>query len=85
MTAERWAKPDPANPDQTLAESLYRQFAFHKGSVWIWAGVGVVLGWIVLLNIATTLALMLLDGESSFSDGVTLFCMCVGRYVFGLW
>ncbi|EIE18006.1 putative pleiotropic drug resistance protein 3 [Coccomyxa subellipsoidea C-169] len=60
---ERWAKPDPANPDQTLAESLYRQFAFHKGSVWIWVGVGVVLGWIVLLNIATTLALMLLDDE----------------------
>ena len=61
--AGQWAKPDPDNPGQTVAESLYRQFSFHEGSGWIWIGVGVVLGWIVLLNITTTLALMLLDGE----------------------
>ncbi|BDA51445.1 ABC transporter G family member 36 [Coccomyxa sp. Obi] len=61
----RWAKPDPGNPGQTVAESLYRQFSFHEGSGWIWIGVGVVVGWIVLLNITTTLALMLLDAPDA--------------------
>lgn len=65
MTAGRWDKPDPADPGQTLAQSLYRQFSFHEGSAWIWIGVGVVIGWIVVLNVATTLALMLLDGAWS--------------------
>jgi hypothetical protein len=65
LTAGRWDKPDPADPGQTLAQSLYRQFSFHEGSAWIWIGVGVVIGWIVVLNVATTLALMLLDGAWS--------------------
>ncbi|KAK9902782.1 hypothetical protein WJX75_005811 [Coccomyxa subellipsoidea] len=61
----RWDKPDPADPGQTLAQSLYRQFSFHEGSAWIWIGVGVVIGWIVVLNVATTLALMLLDAPDT--------------------
>ena len=59
--AERWQKPDPDSPGQTLAESVMGQFSFRYGAGELWLGVGVTTAWTVVMAAATFLALILLD------------------------
>ena len=62
--AERWQKPDPDSPGQTLAESVMAQFSFRYGVGELWLGVGVTAAWTVVMAGATFLALILLDRET---------------------
>jgi len=72
--AERWQKPDPQHPGQTIAQSVMDQYGFRQGVNQIWIGVGVVFAWIIALVAGTIVCLTYLDG--------TLSC-CLGQQCFG--
>ena len=72
---ERWQKPDPDNPGQTLAESVMAQFSFRYGVGELWLGVGVTAAWTVVMAGATFLALILLDRETLPPSTKTRFWM----------
>ena len=61
--AERWQKPDPHSPGQTLGESVMQQFGFRYGVGQLWLGVGVAIAWNVVMVAASFLCLIFLNRE----------------------
>ncbi|CAK0759197.1 hypothetical protein CVIRNUC_002679 [Coccomyxa viridis] len=58
---ERWQKPDPHSPGQTLGESVMQQFDFRYGVGQLWLGVGVAVAWNVVMVSASFLCLIFLN------------------------
>ena len=47
MTSPPWSAPDPASPGQTTGQSGLLSFTFQTDPLWIWAGIGYLLGLMV--------------------------------------
>ena len=61
--AERWQKPDPHSPGQTLGQSVMQQFDFRYGVSQLWLGVGVAVAWNLIMVAASFLCLIFLNRE----------------------
>ncbi len=64
FAAERWKKPNPNNPSQTLMQGELEQFNFRHGRYWVWVAFAVGIGWFFLLNLIVMIALRVLNSES---------------------
>lgn len=86
MNAERWQKPDPHSPGQTLGESVMQQFDFRYGVGQLWLGVGVAVAWNVVMVSASFLCLIFLNREPPPFSGLVPFSnqahahLCAGSH-----
>ena len=74
--AERWQKPDPHSPGQTLGQSVMQQFDFRYGVSQLWLGVGVAVAWNLVMVAASFLCLIFLNRESPFPARQAHACRC---------
>ena len=62
FTAPRWAIPDPQNPAQTLGIAVLQTYGYDHAHWWRFAPIGILCGYIVLMNGVIAVALRLLSG-----------------------
>ena len=62
FTAPRWAIPDPQNPAQTLGVAVLQTYGYNHAHWWRFAPIGVLCGYIVLMNAVIAVALRFLSG-----------------------
>ncbi|KAK9804995.1 hypothetical protein WJX73_009787 [Symbiochloris irregularis] len=60
LTAPRWKRPDPGNPNQLLGDALLKSFDFRHSRLWIWLAFAFVIAWVVFLNLLLMAAATLL-------------------------
>ena len=62
FTAPRWAIPDPQNPAQTLGVAVLQTYGYDHAHWWRFAPIGILCGYIILMNVIIALALRFLSG-----------------------
>ena len=62
FTAPRWAIPDPQNPSKTLGAAVLQTYGYDHAHWWRFAPIGILCGYIILLNVIIALALRFLSG-----------------------
>eukprot|EP00878_Enallax_costatus_P047499 GHUV01058290.1.p1 GENE.GHUV01058290.1~~GHUV01058290.1.p1 ORF type:complete len:113 (-),score=19.55 GHUV01058290.1:18-356(-) len=64
MQQERWSKPAPGNSKHlTLGQEGLDTFGLFTSNHWIWAGVGYLIGFTLLMNVLAFLALKYYSGQ----------------------
>jgi len=66
FTAPRWAIPDPQNPAQTLGVAVLQTYGYDHAHWWRFAPIGILCGYIILMNVIIALALRFLSGAYAF-------------------
>ena len=62
FTAPRWQRPAPGQPGLSLGMAILRANGLDHPKWWIGACVGILMGYVVVLNVACSLALRYLNG-----------------------
>ena len=65
MTSPAWTYPDPTSPGATTGQSALVSFTFETDPLWIWAGVGYLLGFWVMSASLGALALKVSQVDTS--------------------
>ena len=56
-----WNKPYPANPSQRLGNAVLDSFGIQTEWFWLWLGILVLIGYVLLFNFITVVAFSLLS------------------------
>ncbi|KAG0560607.1 hypothetical protein M758_10G188300 [Ceratodon purpureus] len=57
LTAPRWQKPNPADPSTPLGVAVLESRGLFPYSYWYWIGIGGLIGFYILFNVAFTVSL----------------------------
>ena len=63
MPAERWQKPDPAMPSQTLGSAILTNYSFRHERFWVWVSIPIIMAWSAICVVILIFALQFLPGE----------------------
>ena len=63
FSAPRWDHPAPSNPSVRAGTAVLQANALDLPTLWTWASVLLLVGYIIVINIVVVLGLKLLNGE----------------------
>ena len=63
FSAPRWDHPAPSNPSMRAGTAVLQANALDLPTLWTWASVLLLVGYIIVINIVVVLGLKLLNGE----------------------
>lgn len=60
FTGERWQKPDPAMPFQTLSSAILTDYSFRHERFWVWVSIPIIMAWSAICVVLLIFALQFL-------------------------
>ena len=63
VPAERWQKPDPAMPFQTLSSAILTDYSFRHERFWVWVSIPIIMAWSAICVVLLIFALQFLPGK----------------------
>eukprot|EP00891_Asterochloris_glomerata_P003325 jgi/Astpho2/3325/fgenesh1_pm.00054_%23_6_t len=78
FTGERWQKPDPAMPFQTLSSAILTDYSFRHERFWVWVSIPIIMAWSAICVVLLIFALQFLParlsagGDMGDQPGLTL-------------